>query len=133
MFRLTSCNDVLVLEENTLGGTSTARRVHDTEQILGGWGNSVDGILLSLLDKVVKACDGQMGVGVLELLDVLFLDLVLAVVDDVLNLDVFTFLERLDELGKKMRVKEDGLGVSLLKRMLETFLSKGVVSSNNGH
>lgn len=129
--RLTGCNNVLVLEKDTLGGASTTRGVHDAAQVVRLWHNGVDWVVPAGLDEIIKARDCEMVVGVLELINVGLLDVGLTVVDDMLN--VLGFLQRVDEFGEKMRVKEDGLGVCLLERVLETLLSERVVGGNDWH
>ena len=134
-----SGDNVLVGEKYTLGGTSRARCEHDAAKVLGLRGDYGDGVFLALLDELAKADHSQVRVGLLELLDVglEFLGLhlggrrIIIVVDHVL--DVFCLLERVDESGKKVRVKEHGLGVGRKQRVLEAFLAKSVVCGNNGH
>lgn len=122
-----------MLEEDTLGCTGTARCVHDAAKVLGLGRDRVDWRFLALLGKVIEALNSEMGMGILELVNVRLVDIGLAVVDDVLDLDVFALLEWLDELGEEMRVEEDGLCVGLLERVLETFLAESVVCCDNGH
>lgn len=120
-----------MLEKDTLGGAGRARGVHDTAEILGLGRNGVDGVLLALLGEFIEAEDGEVGVGVLELVNVVLLDILLAVVDDVLN--VLGVVEGLDELCEEVRVEEDELCVCLLERVLEALFAEGVVSGDDGH
>jgi len=120
-----------VLEENTFGSSGRAGSVHDTAKVFRLGRNRVDHVLLTLLGELVEAEDGEMRVGLLELLDVLLLDFHLAVIDDELN--VLRLLERVDELGEEMRVEENELGVGLLKRMHQTLFAESVVGGDDGH
>lgn len=128
---LTSSNNVLVLEEDTLWSSSGAGSVHDAAKVVGLGRNRLDHVLLTLLDELIEAKNGQMRVSVLELVNVLLLDFHVAVVNDVLN--VLGLLEGADELGEKMRVEEDELGVGLLERVHEALLTKCVVGGDDGH
>jgi len=127
----TSGNDVLVLEENTLGSSGRAGSVHDTAKVLRLGRNRVDHVLLTLLGELVEAEDGKVRVSLLELLEVLLLNFHLAVVDN--ELDVLGLLERVDELGKEMRVEENELGVGLLERVHQTLFAESVVGGDDGH
>lgn len=66
----------------------------------------------------------------LQLVDILLLDLALAVVDDILN--VFRSLERIDQTREQVRVEEYGLGVCLLQGMAEPVFAERVVRGDNG-
>jgi len=127
----TGSEDVLVLEKDTLGGSSRSRSVHDTAQVLRLRRNRLDHVLLTLLGELVEAENGQVGVGALELLDVILLDFHLAVVNDIL--DVLGLFQRVDELCEKMRVEENELGVCLLEGMHKTLLAECVVCGDDGH
>lgn len=128
---LTSSNDVLVLEKDTLGGSGGPGSVHDAAKVFGLGRNRLDHVLLTLLSEFIEAENGQVRVSALELLNVLLLDFLMAVVNDELN--VLGFFERVDELCKKMRVEEDEFGVSLLERVHETLLTECVIGGDNGH
>jgi hypothetical protein len=80
--KLTSSDDVAVLDQHTLGRTRRARRVHDTRQIFGSGGNGLGRVLLTQLDQLVKADDVQVGVCALQLLNVLGVGIILSAVDD---------------------------------------------------
>jgi hypothetical protein len=129
--RLTSSKDVLVFEENTLGGASGAGSVHDTAEILGLRRYRLDHVLLTLLGELVEALDGEMGVSALELVNIFLLDVLLAVVDNVL--DILDLVQGLDQLGEEVGVEEDEFGVSLLERVFEAFLAESVVGGDDGH
>jgi len=120
-----------VLEKDTLGGTRATGRVHDAAQIFWLWRHSIDRVVFAHLDKIVEAGDCEMVVGALELVNVGLLDFGVTVVDDMLN--VLGLLQGIDEFGEKVRVEENGLGMCLLERVLEAFLSERVVCGDNWH
>jgi len=120
-----------VLEKDTLGCSGRSRGVHDTAQVFGLRRNRLDHVLLTLLGELVEAENGQVGVGALELLNVILLDLHLAVVNNILN--VLGLFERVDELCEEMGVEENELGVCLLEGVHKTLLAECVVGGDNGH
>lgn len=129
--RRTSGNDVLVLEQHTLGRAGGSAGVHDACQVLTrGW-RAVDGRCLSLFPQLVEALYGDLWMVGLELLNVLFVDAAETVVDDMLELT--RELQGLVEFREQVRVEEDGLGIGLLQRMGEAFLAKRVVGGDNSH
>lgn len=120
-----------MLEKDTLGGSGRSGGVHDAAQIIGLGRNRLDHVLLTLLGELVKAENGQVRVGALELLYVILLDFHLAVVNDILN--ILGLFERVDELCEEMRVEEDELGMCLLERVQKTLLAECVVGGDDGH
>lgn len=75
-----------MLERHTLGRAGRTRSVHDTAQIFWSGRNQVNWVLFSRLAQLLEAQDGKVGVGLQELVDVVLLDVVLAVPDDILDL-----------------------------------------------
>ncbi len=72
-----------------------------------------------------------MAVGALEVVDVLLLDLVLAIPDDIAHFPCFG--EHVAQCWNKVRIEEDGLGSRGHHRMSQAFLTQRVIGSDNGH
>jgi hypothetical protein len=128
--RLTSGNNIAVLDHDALGGSGGSRGVHDAGQIIGLGRYGLGRVVLAQLDKLVEAQDLEVGVCLGEGINVLLLGVVLCAVDD--DLDILCLLERVDELGQQLWVGEHDLGVGLEHRVAETLLAEGVVGSNDG-
>jgi hypothetical protein len=114
---LTGCDDVSVLNEDTLGCSCGPRCVHDAGDVLGLGRDWVGGVCLAILHQFVKTDDLQVRVCACEFVDVLLLGLVLGTVDH--DLHVFGFLEGIHELGEQVGVCEHDLCLGLQHRVLE--------------
>ena len=88
-------------------------------------------LLLACLDQVIEAGDGQLWVCASELVNILLLDLVLAVVDDVL--DILGFFEGVDKMGEEVGIKVYGMSIRLHQRMLQALFTEGVVCCDDWH
>jgi hypothetical protein len=127
----TCSNNVLVLQRNTLWSARRARGVHDTAEILRLWWDILNVVLLAQLSQVFETYDGQVFVGFVELLDVVLVDSIVTVPNNIL--DILGLVKWVDQRGKKMGIKEDGLGRSCHQRVLQANLAQSVVGGDNGH
>lgn len=129
--KLTGSNDVLVLEWDTLWSTSGSGGVHDTAEVFWRWWNWLDWGVGSKLDQLINGDNADIWVGFVHELDVLWVNIVLGVVDD--KLDLLRLLEWVDDVWKKVWVEEDSLCAGSDERVLQSLLPKSVVCGDNGH
>lgn len=119
-----------MLDHDALGGTSGARGVHDTGQVVGLGRNGLSRVVGSETEELLEAQDLQVGMSVGEGLNILCLGVVLGAVDDDGN--VLGLVEWVDETGQQLGVGEHDLGLGLLHAVGETLLAECVVCGHNG-
>lgn len=129
--KLTGSNDVLVLQRNTLRSTSGSGCVHDAAEVFWRWWNWLDWRVGTKLDQLINGDNADIWVSLVQELDVLWVNIVLGVVDN--KLDLLRLLEWVDDVWKKVWVEEDSLCAGCDERVLQSLLAKSVVCGDNWH
>lgn len=117
-------------DTGTLWRPSRTRCVHDAKQISWLSRNRINHIVLAHTSQLRDSQDLELGVGSRKVLHIIGVTKNARIVDNN-GLDVGIF-QRVRSDFEEVRVDEDGVGLGLNERMLESLFSEGVVGRDDG-
>jgi len=116
-------------QRNALWRTGRSRGIHDTAKVLRRRRDRVNQVLLSRFLQVLNADDVEVVEIGLKLVQILLLGLLVGIVDNML--DRLDIAEDVVKRGNQSGIEEYGNTGGLLKRMLQSFFTQGIISGDD--